>query len=70
MPRIYKKYITDQAPAIDAQIDKSYSRSRLFILSHDVQQAAKPEAKGVLGSVFGMFAKKAPEAPASILSDV
>ena len=61
MPRIYKKYITEQQDAVEQQVNKAYNHSKLFILSHDVH-TIKAESKGVLGSVFGMFAKKAEEA--------
>jgi hypothetical protein len=58
MPRIYKKYITDNKPPVDSLISKAYNKSKLFILSHSAYTLEKQENKGVLGSVLGIFNKK------------
>ena len=66
MPRIYKKYITEQQPPVNLPIEKTYNKSKLFILSHDVPHSVpKPETAGVLKSVFGMFGKKAESSSSS-----
>jgi len=58
MPRIYKKYITDNKPPIDPLISKAYNKSKLFILSHSAYTLEKQENKGMLESVLGIFNKK------------
>ena len=58
MPRIYKKYITEQQVIIDPPIYKAYNKSQRFILSRSVNFLDKQENKGIIGSVFGMFGRK------------
>ncbi len=57
MPKIYRKYITEQKSAVQDYMEKALRHSRQFVMLHEVYKF-REESKGLLGSVLGMFGKK------------